>query len=228
MTDRQKRYSTYDRELLAIYQSIKHFKHLIEGRSCTVLTDHKPITFAFLQNPEKASPRQLNHLDFIGQYTTDIRYISGKDNVVADLLSRIESISINDQVDFELLAESQRSDDELNALLKSNSTALQLKLVDMPNTAKAIFCHLSTQRVRPFITKEFRQQIFNSVHNLAHPSKRSSIKQISERFVWPNMKQDIAKMARACIPCQKCKTTNTIEQPLEVFRCRINVSHGFI
>ena len=38
------RYSTFDRELLAVYLSIKHFRHLLEGRPFHVLTDHKPIT----------------------------------------------------------------------------------------------------------------------------------------------------------------------------------------
>lgn len=75
LTATQQKYSVYDRELLAIYSSIKHFRHLIEGRNPTIFTDHKPITFAFNQKPEKATPRQFRYLDYIGQYTTDIRYI---------------------------------------------------------------------------------------------------------------------------------------------------------
>ncbi|CAH8493846.1 unnamed protein product [Dicrocoelium dendriticum] len=43
----QTRYSTFGRELLAIYLAIKHFRHLLEGRSFTILTDHKP--FAVLR-----------------------------------------------------------------------------------------------------------------------------------------------------------------------------------
>jgi hypothetical protein len=48
-----------------------------------ILTDHKPITFAFRHNRDKCSPRQFNHLNFISQFSTDIRHISGQD-VVAD------------------------------------------------------------------------------------------------------------------------------------------------
>lgn len=43
MTDTQKKYSTYDGELLAIYQAVKYFKLMIEKRQCTILTDHEPI-----------------------------------------------------------------------------------------------------------------------------------------------------------------------------------------
>ena len=37
-------YSTFDRELLAIYLSIKHFRHVVEGQELCVLTDHKPLS----------------------------------------------------------------------------------------------------------------------------------------------------------------------------------------
>ena len=36
------KYSTFSRELLAIYLAIRHFRHLLEGHEFYVLTDHKP------------------------------------------------------------------------------------------------------------------------------------------------------------------------------------------
>ena len=51
-------YSTYDRELLAIYLSIRHF---LEGRDFHVLTDHKPLTYAFASRPGKYSIHQPIH-----------------------------------------------------------------------------------------------------------------------------------------------------------------------
>ena len=82
------RYSTFGRELLAIYLAIKHFRHSVEGRQFYVYTDLKPLTFAFNAKPDRYSPRKVRHLDFISQFTTDLRHISGKDNTVADALSR--------------------------------------------------------------------------------------------------------------------------------------------
>ena len=38
------KYSTFGRELLAAYLSVKHFRHLLEGRTFTLFTDHKPLT----------------------------------------------------------------------------------------------------------------------------------------------------------------------------------------
>jgi hypothetical protein len=50
-------------------------------------------TYAFKQKRDKCSPRQFNHLDFVAQFATDIWLISGQDNVVADALPRVESVT---------------------------------------------------------------------------------------------------------------------------------------
>lgn len=221
MTDTQKRYSTYDRELLGVYQSIKHFRHLIEGRECAVLTDHKPLTFAFRQKPDKASPRQLRHLDFIGQFTTDIRHVAGKDNIVADSLSRIEEIDAVDSLDFNKLAEKQSTDNELQQLLQGNS-ALQLKAITLPNICKPVYCDFSTNRARPFIVKTMRRQAFNSVHQLSHPGARTSTRMVADRFVWPSMSSDVKQMMRECIPCQQSKITRHNKAPIHGIKVPAN------
>jgi cleavage and polyadenylation specificity factor subunit 1 len=66
----QQKYSAYDWELLAVYEAVKHFRHMLEARHFIIFTDHKPITYAFQQKWDKCSPRQFDHLDFIAQFTT--------------------------------------------------------------------------------------------------------------------------------------------------------------
>ena len=58
------RYSTFDRELLAVYLAVKHFRHFIEGREFHIRTDHKPLTFALSAHADHHSPRQIRQLDF--------------------------------------------------------------------------------------------------------------------------------------------------------------------
>jgi hypothetical protein len=40
------KYSTFDRELLAAFSTIRHFRFLLEGRQFQLLTDHKPLVAA--------------------------------------------------------------------------------------------------------------------------------------------------------------------------------------
>jgi hypothetical protein len=65
----QQKYSAYDRELLAVYEAVKHFRHMLEARQFIIFTYHKPITYAFQQKRDKCSPRQFNRLDFIAHTT---------------------------------------------------------------------------------------------------------------------------------------------------------------
>ena len=67
-------YSTYDRELFAMYVSVKYFCYFIEGRSFSLYTDHKPLTFSMSAKSERS---QACHLDFIVQFTTDICFTNG-------------------------------------------------------------------------------------------------------------------------------------------------------
>ena len=84
----QKKYSAFDRELLACYLAIKHFRWLVEGRPFHILTDHKPLLGALARVSDGHSARQQRHLSFVSEFTTDIRHIPGLENKVADALSR--------------------------------------------------------------------------------------------------------------------------------------------
>ena len=64
----------------------------MEGRGFTIFTDHRPILAALNKTSEPASGRQARQLAAIAEATTDIRHVSGKDNVVADVLSRVEPL----------------------------------------------------------------------------------------------------------------------------------------
>lgn len=219
LTDTEKRYSTYDRELLAIFAAVKYFRFMIEGNQFIIFTDHKPITFAFLQNMDKFSPRQSRNLDFIGQFSTDIRHISGKDNIVADALSRVETIATPIPIDYEDFSAKQKLDEELQELLQqSSTTSLKLKPHRLISGDHELICDVSTAKVRPYVPKALRESIFNSLHNLSHPGVKATVKLIVDRFVWLGMKKDIAKWSRNCIPCQQSKIQRHVKAPVDRFK----------
>lgn len=85
--------STYDRELHAVYEAVRNFRHIFEGELVAIYTDHKPLLHAFQQRTERASPWQFRRLDFIGQFSSDFRHIAGSENIVADTLSHVEAIA---------------------------------------------------------------------------------------------------------------------------------------
>lgn len=58
LTTTEQKYGTYDRELLAMYKSVKHFRDLLEGRDFYIKTDQELLQHAYRQKPEKPSPPQ--------------------------------------------------------------------------------------------------------------------------------------------------------------------------
>ena len=52
-------YSTFDRELLAVYLSIRHFRYIFEGRHFHMLTDYKPLMYTLDARLDHHSPSGL-------------------------------------------------------------------------------------------------------------------------------------------------------------------------
>ena len=65
----QSKYSAFDREMLATYLAIRHFRYMLEGRKFHILTDHKPLTQAIRRVSPPWSARQARQLSFITEYT---------------------------------------------------------------------------------------------------------------------------------------------------------------
>lgn len=83
----QRHYSVIEKEALALIWALQHFDVYVWSSSTLVVyTDHNPLTFLrSLQNPNQ---RLMRWALFLQPYHLDIRHIKGKENVVADALSR--------------------------------------------------------------------------------------------------------------------------------------------
>ena len=202
------RYSAFDRELLAVYATIKHFRHNLEGRNFFVNTDHKPLTLVMSSDTERASLRQTRHLAFIAEFTTDIRYVKGETNFVADALSRPSVSAIHDGpvIDYKALSLDQANDAEFTRLRHSTTSTMNFKLLKSFDN-QLIWCDVSTGHNRPYLTAKFRRKVFSNLHGLGHPSHRATRPLINTRFVWHGMNIDIARWCRTCKGCQTAKVS---------------------
>ena len=84
----QQQWPPYDRELLAAFKGCRHFRSWIEGRPFTLFTDHQSLVPSIHKKTDPQTLRQTYQLSCVAEFTTDIRYVEGKANMVADALSR--------------------------------------------------------------------------------------------------------------------------------------------
>lgn len=83
----ERNYSTIEKELLGLVWAIRHFRPYLHGKKFELYTDHRPLVYLFtLTDP---SSRLTKFRLALEEYSFDVIYKKGTENVVADALSRI-------------------------------------------------------------------------------------------------------------------------------------------
>ena len=211
----ERKYSAFDRELLAAYLAARHFRHMIEGRVCSLFTDHKPLAQAWKKTSDPWSARQQRQLSTLAEFFCDVQHWSGKDNAAADALSRAPIDEVSLGVSFEELSTAQSECPETRDA-RTSMTGLRLKDVKLHSGGGTVLCDCSLSQPRPLVPPPLRRRIFDALHNLSHPGTRATKKIISSRYVWHRMSVDITRWCQECTACQLAKVHHHTKTPVSV------------
>lgn len=92
LNDHEKNYGTTDKEFLAIIYSVAYFRPYLYGNKFKIVTDHIPIRYLNEKSKGKEfSQRHQRWLLNLQEFNYEIGYLQGKENKVADYLSRLEN-----------------------------------------------------------------------------------------------------------------------------------------
>ena len=86
LDNRERRYSTTKKEMLAMVYAIRHFRHYLYGRPFTVRTDHNALKW--LQSFKEPEGQVARWLELLAQYDYKIEHRPGRKHQNADALSR--------------------------------------------------------------------------------------------------------------------------------------------
>nr|GEU70563.1 hypothetical protein [Tanacetum cinerariifolium] len=86
----EKNYTTHDLELGAVVFALKTWRHYLYETKSVIYTDHKSLRYLFDQ--KELNMRQRRWIELLSYYECKIKYHPGKENVVADALSRKERL----------------------------------------------------------------------------------------------------------------------------------------
>lgn len=116
MLPAERNYPVHEQELLAVLIALRQWRHYLLGSRFRVITDHKSLVY--LKTQPHLSQRQTRWLEYLEQFDLTIEYQEGKQNLVADGLSR--------RPDHKAEAEDRREESEqvLTSLEASSPTAV--------------------------------------------------------------------------------------------------------
>jgi hypothetical protein len=154
------KYSAFDRELLAVYSLVKHFRFFLEGRKFSIFSDHNRLATALYRTSLPLSAWVQCQLAFIAELTADLHYLPGLSNIVADALSCpllplevVAALTACNRVpplpgiDFVEMGRSQQICPEVAALRTSSSLVFTM----VPAADICIFGDVSTGVFRPLV-----------------------------------------------------------------------------
>ncbi|MGI0135350.1 MAG: reverse transcriptase domain-containing protein [Candidatus Micrarchaeaceae archaeon] len=107
----ERNYSVGEQEQLAVITALKKWRHYLHGVKCTVLTDNRALQF--LETQKELSARQVRWAEIMAPFDLTIQYKPGKENRVADALSRRPDLQPSNQAGLE---EKQREKDKVRKL----------------------------------------------------------------------------------------------------------------
>lgn len=216
LTPAQRKYSTTERECLAVLEGIRKFRSYIEGAKFRVITDHASLLW--LRNLKDPSSRLARWALKLQEFDFELVHRKGKLNVIADALSRsVEIIDIN--VEGDIIDEEYK---KLIAKIEKNPTKFPKFLIQNDKLYK----HCSSKSIhgihennwKLYVPNDFRDKVFLEMHDRplgAHFGVNKTLKKIQEMYYWPRMEQDVRNYVRTCDHCQVGKhPTKKVNVPM--------------
>jgi hypothetical protein len=221
----EKKYPTHERELLAIIHSLKVWRHYLEGRRFTVLTDHNSLQY--INTQPTLSKRQAAWLDLLQEFDFTVQYTPGKSNVVADALSRLVGVISASTVIVPDLLNSIRaaySGDPFVVALKSRM-AQGAHDPSVTFDSSGMLYNMVNGSPRLYVPEipALRSQLLREAHDsrtAGHLGVAKTYELLSRTYWWPYMHRTVQQYCRSCDACQRNKAVNQkspgLLMPLEI------------
>ena len=206
----QVNYTTHDKEMCAIMHVLTIWRPFLLGKPFKVYTDHRSLTH--LKTQPNLNQRQIRWLERAADYDCEILYKPGKENVVADALSRVRIASLSPLPSKSLHAEiikGYRKEPFASLIQKvreNGGTTNRFK-IDQNN-----LFYYRNDEYEPWRLclpdTPYRKQVIHENHDLpiaGHPGYIQTYAKISRLYYWPKMNKDIRIHAQECDACQRTK-----------------------
>lgn len=196
-------YPTYDKELYAVMRALETWQHYLLPKEFVIHTDHESLKY--LKNQKNLHKRHAKWIAFIETFPYVVKYKKGKDNVVADALSRRYEIlvTLNAKVmGFEYIKELYENDSDFSQIFQSCANGAFQKFYKNEG-----FLFKENRLCVPLCS--LRELLVRESHCgglMGHFGVPKTLDILQEHFYWPKMKSDVEKLCDGCIECKRAKS----------------------
>lgn len=202
-------YPTYDKELFALVQSVKKWKHYLMGKETIIHTNHQPLHYLHSQTKLQQS-RHFRWMGFLQQFHLVIKYKKRIQNKVVDILSRpwvSASIILNkSSLVHESLIEQYVVDEDFMDAYETLTHGTQMEELDYHVHNKLLY-HLG----KLCIPKGERAHIIREAHTsliAGHFGVGKIVAQLQRHCYWSRMTKIVSKYIKGCVMCLTSKPSN--------------------
>jgi len=226
----QRNYTTTEKELLSIVECLKQFKNILYGYEIEVFSDHKNLVHAATLSE---SQRVMRWRLILEEYGPNIKHISGKDNIVADAISRMPMANTND-IEESSTVEIRRRENELFTIANEDETNENGFPLDLSSVQKIQQIELNKRnsKLKALIQEELSGYVISDLqgyeivmykgkiyvpellrgrtlqwyhHYLCHPGGDRLAATLQTVCYWKGMTSQARKACKRCERCQKFK-----------------------
>lgn len=202
LTPNEKKLGAIYLECKAIKDAIRHWHYYLIGRAFTVCTDHRPLVN--LKTKARTDELLGDMVFYLSQFNFTLIYKPGKENIMADWLSRYpicETFECEDAIKTVNLVElSEIAEDQRN---NQRELAAAKKTIRHGDT---IYKNLN-ERKRVFVSQALGRQIIDRVHDhYGHIGSAQLTGMIRPYFYFKNLDKMIGEYCNGCSTCLENKT----------------------
>ncbi|RWS21384.1 hypothetical protein B4U80_02731, partial [Leptotrombidium deliense] len=215
LDETQRRYAVTELELLALVWAVAYFRHFLEGKHFTVVTDHMALIYlkTSLGKTSRGSKRLLRWAIELSAYDFNIIHRKGINHVIPDMLSRNPFFDADEKelslpalaMKLDSLKEDQENDDEIRGILQQIE---EKKARDFILDEDGIVRRKTEKFNQIVIPQKDRLNILKDYHSSslsAHVGVIKTYLKIRRKYYWPRMKENIRKFVECCDVCQRTK-----------------------
>ncbi|KAJ9536642.1 hypothetical protein OSB04_un000191 [Centaurea solstitialis] len=199
----QLNYSTYDKELYALVRSLQTWQHYLRPKEFLIHTDHESLKY--LKGQGKLSRRHIKWVEFIESFPYVIKYKKGKENIVADALSRRHSLitTLSSKfLGFESLKEMYENDSDFSSLF----AACEHGSFDKFYKHEGYLFKENNLCIPKCSTRELLVREAHGGGLMGHFGVQKTLDVLKEHFFWPKMRDDVNKICERCVTCKQAKS----------------------